>query len=281
MFRLNRFVALAALLGAFPASMAAGQPARDDIGTADVRVSAPVKTGKNAPISKVLTWVQPLATYNNGGLVTHVGGGFGGADASRLQNTSLGMTTVGFSASAAGALRIADDFIVPAGGWTVNSVTFFGYQTGSTTTSTFNIVRLQIWKGAPNAGGVVVFGDTTTNRFGSTAFSNTYRDSETTVANSTRPIMATTSNAIGASLIPGTHYVDFQLGGTLASGPFLPPLTTLGSTSGTCVGTCNAIQWSGTAWAGITDAGTLTPQDVKFVIDFTLAPVELLKFSIE
>lgn len=224
-------------------------------------------------------WTAPslLATYDNGPLVTHAGGGAGGADASRLQSVATTNTTLGFTASTAGAFRIADSFTVPPPGWIVNTITFFAYQTNSTTTSTFNTARVQIWNGAPNGGGAVVFGDTTTNRFLSTSFSNIYRDTETTAANNQRPIMATVAT-IGTTLAPGTYWVDFQLGGTLASGPFVPPLTVIGQANG-CGGTCNAIQWNGTAWANLNDAGSLVQQDVKFIVDFTTTPVELQRFA--
>jgi hypothetical protein len=253
------------------AAGAAGQ-AREDIGAVPVGTVPPGPDG--APV-----YNMPLAMlFDNGPLVTHVGGGAGGADASRLQNSTLLMSTLGFTASTAGAFRIADNFTVPAPGWQINTITFFGYQTGSTTTSTFDTVRVQIWNGAPNGGGSIVFGDLTTNRFASTAFSNIYRDTETTVANNQRPIMATTAT-IGTTLVPGTYWVDFQLGGTLASGPFIPPVTVTGSNS-PCT-PCNAIQWSGTAWTALNDTGSATQQDVKFIIDGVALPVELQSLTIE
>jgi hypothetical protein len=186
------------------------------------------------------------------------------------------MTSLGFTASTAGAFRLSDDFTVPAAGWGVSTMTFFAYQTGSTTTCTINDVRVQIWNGPPNAGGVVVFGDTTTNRFASCAFSNIYRDTETAVANNQRPIQAATATVV-TNLAAGTYWVDYQLGGTLASGPFVPPITI----TGTAV-TGNALQWNGTAWAAANDGGTALPQQgLRFVIDGSVLPVELQRFSID
>lgn len=244
----------------------------------DVSNAGPAKVVPDSGV-KPLIYRQPAATFDNGPLVTHVGGGAGGSDASRLQNSTLLMSTLGFTASDAGAFRIADDFVVPVPGWNVNTVTFFGYQTGATTTSTMDTVRLQLWNGAPNGGGAIVFGDTTTNRFASTAFTNIYRDTETTVANNQRPIMSVTTVALAQALVPATYWVDFQLGGTLASGPFIPPVTVLGNNS-PCT-PCNALQWSGTAWGALTDTGSATVQDVKFVIDYAPVPVELQGFDIE
>lgn len=277
MFRLGRCATAALATLALHAAMSGG-PARaqatEDARTADIVSAVPAKGAGEKPV----LWQQPLLTFDNGPLVTHPGGGAGGADASRLQNSSLAMSTLGFTASTATAFRIADDFTVTAPGWTINTITFFGYQTNSTTTSTFNDVRVQIWSGAPNAGGTLVYGDTTTNRFLSTMFSNIYRDTETTVGNNARPIMATTAT-IGTTLTPGTYWVDFQLGGTLASGPFVPPVTVLGSNS-PCA-PCNAIQWNGSAWVALNDTGSATQQDVRFVIDYTPVPVELQSFRIE
>lgn len=279
MSRFTRLAALAIAAVAFQVAAAApaGMPASEDARTADIHGSVP-DSGR-----KPVIFHAPALTYDNGALITHPGGGPGGADASRLQSTSLGMSTLGFTASDAGAFRIADDFTATAPGWTINTITLFGYQTGSTTTSTFDVVRLQIWaNGAPNAGGAVIFGDTTTNRFGSSAFTNIYRDTETTVANNQRPIMATTSSAIALTFGAGTYWLDYQLGGTLASGPFSPPTTILGQTSGSCSPNCNALQWSGTAWAALDDgAAGVQAQDVRFIIDYVPSPVELQTFQVE
>jgi Calx-beta domain len=208
--------------------------------------------------------------YDNGSLITHPGVCSAGASASRLQS-ALGLNIFGFTASTATAFRIADNFTVPpGGGWNISELVLFGYQTGSTTTPTFNNARVQIWNGPPNAGGVVVFGDTTTNRFASAAFSNIYRDLDTAPcpAAQTRPIMAVRAT-VNTTLPPGNYWVDFQLGGTLASGPFIPPTSILGQTDG-CPGAalCNALQFDGATWNPLTDTGTaLAQQDIRFVVE--------------
>jgi subtilisin-like proprotein convertase family protein len=252
-----------------PVAFDARMPAFETLANATVDFDGAAARGD------VTLWEAPQGgpLWDNGPLVTHPGGGAGGADASRLQNSSLGMTVNGFTASTATVFRISDDFAVPGpSGWDVATITFFGYQTGSTTTCTFNDARVQIWDGPPNAGGSIIYGDLTTNRFASCAFSNIYRDTETTVGNNQRPIMAVTAT-IGTSLPPGDYWVDFQLGGTLASGPFIPPLTVLTQTSGcTPPASCNGLQWNGSAWVALDDglAGT-QPQDVRFIVDGTLS----------
>ncbi|MBK8988770.1 MAG: proprotein convertase P-domain-containing protein [Chloroflexi bacterium] len=205
--------------------------------------------------------------YDNGSLVTHPGGGAGGADDSRLQVTSLLMTTLGFGNQFLVGNRMADDFTVPAGGWLLDSVTFYTYQTGSTTTSTTTGLYVQIWDGPPNVGGSsIVFGDLTTNRLSSTTWSNIYRTSETTVGNTTRPIMANVANLGGLFLPAGEYWFDWTTDGSLASGPWAPPVTILGQTT-----TGNGLQFTGT-WGPANDGGTLTPQDLPFVIEGSATP---------
>ncbi len=202
--------------------------------------------------------------YDNGPLVTHPGGGFGGADASALQ-TALTMTLFGFGHQITANNRMADDFTIagPAP-WTIDTITFYAYQTGSTTTSTFTDVRVQIWDGPPGVGGsAVVFGDLVTNRLASSTFSNAYRVLDTSLLDSNRPIMANVVT-IGTTLPPGTYWLDWFAGGTLASGPWAPPVSILGQTT-----TGNSLQFLGTTstWGPALDGAF--PQGLPFVIEGT------------
>ena len=62
-----------------------------------------------------------IVIFDNGPIVTHPGGGAGGADVSALQ-WSLGLTVWGFGPTVS-ADRVADDFTVPAGAtWVIESV---------------------------------------------------------------------------------------------------------------------------------------------------------------
>lgn len=204
--------------------------------------------------------------WNNGPLVTHPGGGFGGADESRLQNSSLGMTFLGFGHQV-GVLNnwLADDFTVDGGGWDIEGISFFAYQTNSTTTSTMTDLRLRIFDAAPNAGGNLVFGDTVTNRLSSTGFANIYRASELTIGSEIRPIMQNDA-VFNLHLDPGTYWLAWQTGGSLTSGPWAPPVTITGQST-----TGNALQYIGGAnlWQDALDPGTSTPQDFPFVISGT------------
>ena len=158
---------------------------------------------------------------------------------------------------------MADDFTVTGpSGWDIDTITFFTYQTGSTTTSTINSLNLRIWNGPPNdPASTVVWGDTTTNVLTSTTWTNIYRVTNTTLTDTTRPIMAAVAG-VNAILPAGTYWVDCQIGGTLASGPWAPPVTILGQTT-----TGNSLQYTSTGWAALNDTGTLTPQGLPFVID--------------
>jgi len=223
-----------------------------------------------SPIGQISVPYAPVAAlYDNGPLVNSPGTGAGGADESMLQSVSLGMTTLGFGHQVASGNRIADDFTVPAGGWYVDTITFFAYQTGSSLVSTISAVNLQIWNGVPGApGSSVIFGDTTTNRLINTTWSGIYRVSETSSGDTQRPIMANTVK-VGVMLPPGTYWLDWQSDGTLSSGPWAPPVTINGQAT-----TGNALQYtSGTGtWNAALDGGTGTQQDFPFIIEGQDAP---------
>ena len=194
------------------------------------------------------------------GLVTPSVTGFGGAPASVLQGTS---TLLGAGHQISAFNRVADDFTV-SGGVLIDSLKFFAYQTGSTTTSTINDVRVRIYNGPPNAGGVVIYGDTTTNRLSSTSWSGIYRTGSTTPTDANRPIMTVKVNISPAlNLAAGTYWIEWNCGGTLASGPWAPGLN-----HNTAFGAGNAIQHTSTTftWAALQDAGSATQLGVPFIV---------------
>lgn len=201
------------------------------------------------PIQQDPARINATLLDTRSGLITGVGTGAGGADVSMLQTASLSMTSLG--ASVFGTFRLAENFVVPAGGWTIDKITTYAYQTGSTTTSTMTAFNFRVWNGVPDAmGSTVVFGDTTTNRLTATSFTNIYRVTETTLTATNRPIMAVEAGGLSLTLPAGTYWLDWQTSGSLASGPFAPLLTTIGQTV-----TGDAVQFNGTTWNGIVDAG--------------------------
>jgi len=201
--------------------------------------------------------------YDNGPLVNSPGTGTGGSDESILQVNTLGMTTLGAGIQFALGNHMADDFVVDAN-WTVDEFTFYGYQTNSTTTSTMTGGYLQIYNGNPSTGGTVIWGDMVTNRMSSTVFANIYRISET-AGGTARPVMEIVCETPGLTLAPGTYWVEFSFDGSLASGPWAPPITITGETT-----TGNSLQNLAGVWGPFIDGVTLTPQGVPFLINGTV-----------
>jgi hypothetical protein len=193
--------------------------------------------------------------YDNGSFVTGVGTGPGGSNLSAL---AAGENTLGAGANPA-AVRLADNFTIPTGGANVQQAVVFCYQTGSTTTSTFNGGVVQLWNGQPGSGGTQFFGDTTTNRFASSQWSGVYRVG--TTVDTARPVMATALN-VGTLLAAGSNYwLDFGVTGTLASGPFCPSLNA-------AVAGQNGIQFTvaSSTWAPVTDSGNARAIGFPFLI---------------
>ena len=202
--------------------------------------------------------------WDNGPLITHPGGGAGGADFSMLQ-TDLAMNTLGFGHQFASDIHIADDFEVGAGGWNIDSIDFFAYQTNSGNQSTITGLYVRIWDGSPDDGGSnVVWGDLTTNLMVSTAWANMYRGSALDATN--RPVMQSQA-AIGTQLAAGTYWLEWMSDGTGASGPWAPPISILGQTT-----TGNGLQYYLSAWGPANDSGTLTQQGFPFLIDGSVVP---------
>jgi len=209
-------------------------------------------------------------------LITSHDGGIDGSPISEIQS-SLSMGTYGFAHILTAGSRLADDFTVPDGGCAITNITFYAYQTGSTTTSTIDHVNFRIWRSQPVIlvdGGLlpdggapdIVFGDTTTNRLVHTEWTGVYRVLDTTSNATNRPIMADTVDTVAGGLfLPGgTYWVDWQTGGTLGSGPWAPPITLLGETT-----TGNAIQYMPGppgSWNPALDSSTGTPQGLPFQI---------------
>lgn len=200
--------------------------------------------------------------YDNGPLVNSPGTGVGGLDESVLQG-NLGMTTLGFGHQLANSNRIADDFVVPAGGWTINQIEFFAYQSFETA-STITAVNLQIWDGPPGqTGSNVVFGDTSTNRMTQTAPANILRVTDSTTGGNTDRQIAVSVVDVYTTLPAGTYWLDWQSDGSGGSGPWAPPITITGSTT-----TGNGLQSTdgGVTYANADDGGTLTQQGFPFII---------------
>lgn len=205
---------------------------------------------------------QAQILFDNGPYFNSTGTGAGGANESVLYTTTFAMGTIGFGHQQASFNRVADDFVAQGCSIRIDSIAFFGYQTGSTTTSTFTGVTLRIWNGEPDQpGSSVIFGDTTTNRMIRTAWSGAYRITETTVGASNRPIMRNVVN-VGITTFGGTYWLDWASSGSLASGPWAPARTPVGVAI-----TGNGKQRIGNTWNNAVDGGTGNPpQGFPFII---------------
>ncbi len=193
---------------------------------------------------------------DNGPFVTNPGGGPGGSDVSLLESPN---TSYGSNCNLTLSYYVADDFTATSA-WTVDSLVFYGYQTGSTTASTFTGLYVQIWNGDPSlATSSVVWGDLTTNILTSTYWSGCYRSLD--LVNTDRPIMCNVAATPGLVLPAGDYWIEWTCTGSLSSGPWAHPISILGQ-----IVTGNAKQWTGAAWADIIDSGSGGAKGLPFLI---------------
>jgi hypothetical protein len=246
---------LFALLAASP--LAHAQLAQDTV--SNPAPGVPGLPGVSAP--EAVTSAPLL--YANGTFISQpTGGGPSGTDP--VSVLTAPDTTFG-SGCTNGSFRLADDFTVPAGGWTIDRIDVFGYQTqtapGGSTVSPFTTATLRIWSGNPSSGGTIVFGDTTTNRQTATSWTGVWRVLSTALTNQQRPIMRVTMANLGITLPAGTYWVDFAIAPTPVAAVFCPPNTTVAASN-------NAQQFnvSANTWANVQDTGGARPLDFPFEI---------------
>jgi hypothetical protein len=175
---------------------------------------------------------QTILLAGTSSLVTHPGQGVGGKDVSATQ-LALSATLYGAGQNRATGYWMASKITVPASGWWVDSLITFGYQTGSGNTSSINGLYCYVsLDSLSRPSSSVLIGSQSTNAFVSSNWTGIYRTT-TDVAPFTevnRPIMNVKSNLTGT--IPmGTYWVVWNATGTLASGPWNPPVTILNTLS--------------------------------------------------
>ncbi|MDX1462428.1 MAG: T9SS type A sorting domain-containing protein [Marinirhabdus sp.] len=190
----------------------------------------------------------------------------GSPNISRLENQTIGNTTLGAGVSLATGFRLSDDFIL-ADGYEITEITLFGYQTDAPVASSpIEGAYVQIWDGSPDdPASSVIYGDLTTNIMTSSEWSNTYRDSETNAGLTNRGIMSVTCEPSGLILTPGQYWIDWVLEGDLGfSGPWGPPISITGATE-----TGDALQFdpNGAGWAPYLDGGSMNAQGFPFVLN--------------
>lgn len=185
-------------------------------------------------------------------VITSQTAGAGGLPVSELQ-TALGLSTFGAGAQITASNVVAEDFTVPAGGWSITKAKFYTYQTGGGPVSTINNLQVRVFSGTPS--GTLVYGDTTTNRMTSTVAKGVYRAQTSAITDSTRPIYEVVAEFSPAITLPaGTHWIAWSMGGTGASGPWAVPQTVVGTAS---TGNCQqATGTGGGVFAPLVDTGT-------------------------
>ncbi len=181
----------------------------------------------------------------------------GSPNISQLQTVVLMQNTLGGGVS--GAFSIADDFTLTAE-YNITAIDLYGYQTGAPTApASIQGVVIQVWDGDPSGAGVVVAGDLVTDVLVGAAWSNTYRESDTSPGTG-RAIQLVSAN-VDFTLPAGTYWLDWQyIGDGAFSGPWQPPVVELD-----VVVPGNAFQSNGGVYGPWLDSGAnLDPLDAPF-----------------
>lgn len=205
----------------------------------------------------------PIANYNGLGVLQTT------TTATPPAPTANFHTVFGFGVNSTALVTVADDFSIAAGGGTIQEVELFYYQTGASSANpgTCTGVFLEILNNAPTLGGLPVAGSPgfTNNLIAATvthAFTGVYKVQDVAQTATNRPIFAI-KVALPAPVVltSGVYYLQWAMTGSLASGPWCPPVSTLDQPV-----TGNAEQQVGTAaWAGIVSGSpTLLAQGLPF-----------------
>jgi len=184
--------------------------------------------GDDFPFELKGSAVSSSVCYNNGPFINGFGNGFGGANTSVLTNGTI----LGYGNQQTANNRIADDFPVAAGqALAAEHLVWRAYQTGAPTTGTITGLSIKLWNTNPSLGGSAAQVGPT-NSFVSQVWSGAYRVTETTLLTNNRAIIDVTGDMSWSSVLStGTHWVDVAMTGSLASGPWAPPVVpeTLGN----------------------------------------------------
>jgi hypothetical protein len=160
--------------------------------------------------------------YDNGPIITHPGVGPGGTDYSSLKP---GQNILGTGFTHSLNYKLADDFTL-SNPSILTEIDFYGIQQGTNTTHVFTAVYVEIYNGAPNAGGTLIWGDMTTNRLISSNFSGIYRTNGPSSPSMVIPIMTIKADIGGLSLPAGTYWVAVStVGASISPYTFGNPVT--------------------------------------------------------
>lgn len=168
-----------------------------------------------------------------------------------------------FGAGAQGNLSniVADDFTVGGPGWSVQSLSFFSYQSFAGSAYTFTGLNWSIVSGDVTSGTVVASGSGAPTNGGLAG----YRVTSTTLTNTDRAIFRLDMDVPDFNLAPGSYWLRWGITGSLASGPWQPP-TADGAFGNAAQSLANA------AFASVVDAGDGLGVEFPFIIQGSLVP---------
>jgi len=212
-----------------------------------------------------ITWDAPTkkrdypVIYNNGPMITHPGAGPGGTDYSAV---NPGEKVLGTAFYQPLDWWMADDFTLTET-TDIYGMEFYGIQMDADTDSFFTEIYVEILDGAPNAGGTVIFGDKTTNRIGSSFFSEIYRTSGASNPSMSFPIMTIVADMF-VTLEPGTYWIVVSTVGADLDFPltFANPVTVWGQQANG-----NALTNSNGPWEPWLD---ITGTEAQFALPFLI-----------
>jgi Listeria/Bacterioides repeat len=203
-------------------------------------------------------------------LITNPGEGAYGADNSVAPSDSYGY---GAQFIDAAGNSVADDFILPSDA-TITQMTFFAYQTNSSTASTIQALHVRIYDGNPMTGGTVIWGNLTDNVLNQTGWTGIYRGTTTSVPDTFRPIMYVTAAIPNLQLNAGTYWVEYQMVGLDSlPGPWTPQ-----QVGAQTPGNLNAIQYYNSVWNVL--SGTTDHPIMDFALRVSGVPLFCANFDV-
>lgn len=163
--------------------------------------------------------VESVLLWDNGSIVTHPAGGAGGAD---LSMAAVTLNIAGSNVQLVSGQphwRIAEDFVVPAGGWHLGAIVTYAYEIGSAVPA-WTGFNASIWSGRPGDLGSDLVATTTT---ANVAFSGVYRVfSNADMTSPDRAVQAVTWDVSGVFLPEGSYWFSWQIeGGSTAWTPYV------------------------------------------------------------
>jgi hypothetical protein len=219
-----------------------------------------------------------VSTTSLSGVVAPNGIGFSELQSTGASGFQVANTVAGFNPST--NWRLADDFTVTGGGWTVNSICVYAYASANGPWTGGG--ELNIWSAEPGSHFATlvattrasVMTDTFQNDLGMGRVSRIFNTNPSNGEASTTKLLQQFSFDLGSvNLAAGTYWIDYQL--IKVGGGFIyTPSTTHAGQRG--VAGANARQKSGAAWEEIFDdgivplgsAGVASPvlQDIPFLV---------------